>query len=138
MIANPLAKINSTGIDSSLKIDNKKISGEEFKGLLQNEISKPTDKIQSDKPAALDNGLKFSNHAIDRIQSRKIQFQPGDMQKLGEAVEKANDKGSKNALVLMGDNAFVVSVKNKTIVTAMDKSLMKENIFTNIDSTIVL
>ena len=136
MIANTqLPRIGNTEkIDQGFKSENNKVDGSEFKGLLQNELVKPT----IDKPATLDNGLKFSNHAIDRIQSRKIQFQQGDMQKLGDAVDRAAEKGSKNALVLLGENAFVVSVKNKTVVTAMDKSLMKENDFTNIDSTIIV
>ena len=38
----------------------------------------------------------------------------------------------------MDDSAFIMSVKNKTIVTAMDKSTLKENLFTNIDSTIIV
>ena len=83
-------------------------------------------------------GVKFSNHAIDRIRSRGISFKPEDMIKLNEAVDKAASKGSKNSLVLMNESAFIVSVKNRTVVTAMDQAALKENVFTNIDSTIVM
>lgn len=83
-------------------------------------------------------GVKFSNHAIDRMQSRGISFQPEDVRKLNEAVGKAAAKGSKDTLVLMNDAALIVSVKNKTVVTVMDKAALKENVFTNIDSTIVM
>jgi len=82
--------------------------------------------------------LKFSNHAIERMQSRGISYSPQDLTRLGEAVQKAAAKGSKDTLVLMDQSALIVSVKNNTIVTVMDKNALKENVFTNIDSTIVL
>ncbi|MBC7420800.1 MAG: hypothetical protein H7328_08730 [Bdellovibrio sp.] len=82
--------------------------------------------------------LKFSNHAIERMQSRGISYSPEDMTRLGEAVQKAAAKGSKDTLVLMENSALIVSVKNNTVVTVMDKNALKENVFTNIDSTIVM
>ncbi len=82
--------------------------------------------------------LKFSSHAVDRMRSRGIVFQPEEMQKIENAVAKAAAKGSKDSLILSGDNALIVSVKNKTIVTVVDKSAMKDNVFTNIDSTVVV
>lgn len=83
-------------------------------------------------------GVKFSNHAVERMQSRGIMFNPQDMQRLNEAVSKAAAKGSKDTLVLMNESALIVSVKNNTVVTVMDKNALKENVFTNIDSTIVM
>ena len=82
--------------------------------------------------------LKFSNHAIERMQSRGISYSPADMNRLGAAVQKAAAKGSKDTLVLMDNSALIVSVKNNTVVTVMDKNALKENVFTNIDSTIVM
>lgn len=82
--------------------------------------------------------LKFSNHAIERMQSRGISYSPQDLTRLGEAVQKAAAKGSKDTLVLMDSSALIVSVKNNTVVTVMDKNALKENVFTNIDSTIVM
>ena len=82
--------------------------------------------------------IKFSNHAIERMQSRGISYNPERLQKLDEAVKKAAAKGSKDTLVLMDDSALIVSVKNNTVVTVMDKNNLKENVFTNIDSTIVI
>ncbi len=82
--------------------------------------------------------LKFSNHAIERMASRGISFKPEELTKLNDAVEKAAQKGSRESLILMGDNALIVSVKNRTVVTAMDREQMKENVFTNIDSTVIL
>jgi flagellar operon protein len=82
--------------------------------------------------------VKFSNHAVERMMSRGIKFSPEDMGRLNEAVSRAAAKGSKDTLVLMNDSALIVSVKNKTVVTVMDKNALKENVFTNIDSTIVM
>ena len=82
--------------------------------------------------------LKFSNHAIERMQSRGISYSPEDMTRLGAAIQKAAAKGSKDTLVLMDNSALIVSVKNNTVVTVMDKNALKENVFTNIDSTIVM
>ncbi|HEY1080419.1 MAG TPA: TIGR02530 family flagellar biosynthesis protein [Bdellovibrio sp.] len=88
-------------------------------------------------PKALD-GVKFSNHAIERMNTRGISYSPDDIQKLNDAVTRAAAKGSKDSLVLMNDSALIVSVKNKTVVTVMDKNALKENVFTNIDSTVVV
>ena len=82
--------------------------------------------------------LKFSNHAIERMRSRGINFAPEQMQNIEAGVAKAAAKGSKDTLVLSGDAALIVSVKNNTVVTVMDRAGMKDNVFTNIDSTVVV
>lgn len=88
--------------------------------------------------AAAMEGVKFSNHAVERMQTRGISFNKEDMTRLNDAVGRAAAKGSKDTLVLMKDAALIVSVKNKTVVTVMDQQALKENVFTNIDSTIVM
>lgn len=82
--------------------------------------------------------LKFSAHAVDRMKSRGISFAPDMMKGIESAVSRAAAKGSKDTLVLAGDNALIVSVKNNTVVTVMDKNAMRDNVFTNIDSTVVV
>ncbi|KHD89079.1 MAG: hypothetical protein OM95_04385 [Bdellovibrio sp. ArHS] len=83
-------------------------------------------------------GVKFSNHAIERMRTRGISYSPEDITKLQDAISRAAAKGSKDSLVLMNDSALIVSVKNNTVVTVMDKNALKENVFTNIDSTVVI
>ncbi len=92
----------------------------------------------STEPPQLQESVKFSNHALERMLSRGIQFTQADFSRLNEAVQRASLKGSKNSLILMNDSALIISVRNKTVVTVMDKNALKENVFTNIDSTIVL
>lgn len=82
--------------------------------------------------------VKFSQHALQRLQSRNIKIDDADMAKLSSAVEKAAQKGAKESLVLMNNLALVVSVKNRTVITAMDESSMKDNVFTNIDSAVIV
>ena len=83
-------------------------------------------------------GLKFSNHALERMQSRGISYSPQDMARIESAVQKAAGKGAKDTLLLADNSALIVNVKNNTVVTVMDKNNLKDNVFTNIDSTIVL
>lgn len=83
-------------------------------------------------------GVKFSQHALQRLESRDIKMGPAELTKLNNAVEKAARKGAKESLILMNDLALVVSVKNKTVITAVDGASMKDNVFTNIDSAVIV
>lgn len=83
--------------------------------------------------------VKFSQHATNRLQSRNISLNQTQMNQLQTAVDKAAQKGSRESLILMdNDLAFVVSVTNRTVITAMDGSSVKDNVFTNIDSAVIV
>ena len=82
--------------------------------------------------------VRLSQHAQDRLRSRGITLSENDMKKLAGAVDSVAQKGGKDSLIMMGDAALVVSVKNRTVVTAMDRQGMQGNVFTNIDSAVVL
>lgn len=82
--------------------------------------------------------IKFSRHAQERIASRAISLHPGHLERLHEAVEKAAAKGARESLVLVDNLAFVVSIKNRTVVTAVDDKNLKGNVFTNIDSAVIV
>ncbi|MBD3246353.1 MAG: flagellar biosynthesis protein [Candidatus Omnitrophica bacterium] len=86
----------------------------------------------------LDHQLTFSGHALQRIQRREIVLDDAKLGKLKTAVEKAEKKGARSSLVLMDDLAFIVSVKNRTVITAMNGGHIKENVFTNIDSALII
>ncbi|MFA5480734.1 MAG: TIGR02530 family flagellar biosynthesis protein, partial [Candidatus Muiribacteriota bacterium] len=83
------------------------------------------------------NELKFSAHAKARMQERGISLDDSQKQKLEQALTKAEEKGAVDCLVMLENNAFVVSVKNRTVITAVDEDSMRGNIFTNIDSAIL-
>ncbi|HIJ87769.1 MAG TPA: flagellar protein [Desulfuromonadales bacterium] len=83
-------------------------------------------------------GVKFSQHAQDRLRARNITFSPAELANLEGAVTSVAQKGGKESLVMMGDAALVVSVRNRTVVTALDKTQMRGNVFTNIDSAVII
>lgn len=96
----------------------------QFNQILQQEIQQGQD-------------LKFSRHAQERLEVRNIRLDKEQIFRLNEAVQKAQSKGAKESLVLLDDLAFVVSIKNKTVITAVDGDNRKENVFTNIDSAVI-
>ncbi len=85
-----------------------------------------------------ENVVRLSQHAEVRLQQRGIQLKPEQMAKIQTAIDKAAAKGARESLVLMDDIALIVNVKNRTIVTAMDGNSMKDNVFTQIDSAIII
>ncbi|WJH30041.1 MULTISPECIES: TIGR02530 family flagellar biosynthesis protein [Paenibacillus] len=85
-----------------------------------------------------DNLLKLSNHALKRLEQRGIKLKSEQMEQIGTALDKAAAKGAKESLILMQDMAFIVNVKNRTVVTAMDSESMKDNVFTQIDSAVII
>lgn len=87
----------------------------------------------------LDNSLvRFSNHAAKRLEQRGIELKPEEVGKIGKAIDNAAAKGAKDSLILMKDMAFIVNVHNRTVVTAMDENSMKDNVFTQIDSAVII
>lgn len=82
--------------------------------------------------------VKFSKHAQERLSLRKIVLNQESITKLNAAINQAAEKGAKESLVLMNDLAFIVSVKNKTVITALSGENIKENVFTNIDSAVII
>jgi len=81
--------------------------------------------------------LQFSRHALERVQRRGIELDRGTLARLSEGVSRAAGKGSRDSLVLVDGTAFVVSVANSTVITAVDSEHMKQNVFTNIDSAVI-
>lgn len=82
--------------------------------------------------------LKFSQHAQNRLNERGIQLTVEQIERLEQGLVKAKNKGARESLFLMEDLAFVVSVKNQTVITAMEKEQMSEQVVTNIDSAVLL
>lgn len=82
--------------------------------------------------------LKISKHASERMQKRGIEISESEWQQVTERVLEARQKGVKQPLVLLEQAALVVSAKNSTVITALDRTEAKSQLFTNIDGTIVL
>jgi flagellar operon protein len=78
----------------------------------------------------------FSKHALDRVQRRGIQLSQPTLARLAGGVSRAAGKGSRDAVVFVDSTAFVVSVPNNTVITAVNSEHMREHVFTNIDSAV--
>ena len=92
-------------------------------------------KVLQDKVAKA-GGLKFSAHALGRLQSRGINLTEERLAQISAAVGRAEAKGARESLLVMDDLALIVSIANRTVITVMDGASMKENVFTNIDSAV--
>ncbi|TDI91279.1 MAG: flagellar protein [Caldithrix sp.] len=83
--------------------------------------------------------VKFSAHASDRLASRNIVLTQHHISKLNQAVQTMAEKGGKEGLVVMDNLAMIVNIKNRTVITAVEKSpLEMGKVFTNIDSALII
>jgi flagellar operon protein len=82
--------------------------------------------------------IRFSSHAIDRIQQRSVALSVDELSRLSDGMKQVQEKGAQNSLILVGDTAFVVSIKNNTVITALDSAQQANRIFTNIDSVAIV
>ena len=141
MAANKINNIlipNVSTIPSQKVVDKSKlIPGEnsEFKNLLDSTLDQ-------DQESSLLNqtpkGLNLSTHAMRRLQERNLSLDKEEYQKLQTAIDKLKTKGGQDSLVITGKAAYIVDVPKNTIVTAIDKDSIGENVFTKIDSTILM
>lgn len=101
-------------------------NGESFAAALQKKIDEKQ-------------GVEFTKHAMQRLSERSIDITEGNtLERLNKGVEIAADKGSSETLVLVDMNAFIVSVKNNKVITTIPQEELQGNIFTNIDSTVIV
>lgn len=82
-------------------------------------------------------GVQFSQHALQRVERRGIELSGPTLERLHEGVARAAGKGAREAVVFIDATAFVVSVRNSTVITAVDSEHMREHVFTNIDSAVI-
>lgn len=82
--------------------------------------------------------IEFSRHAQSRMEERDITLDEENIEKLSSAISAANEKGIQNTLVLMNNMAFIVHVPDNLVITAMKDTDVKEQVFTNIDGTVVV
>jgi flagellar operon protein len=80
---------------------------------------------------------KFSKHALDRLAQRGVEMSAQTLGRLTDGIQRAAAKGSRNSVVLVDGTAFVTSVQNNTVITAVTPEHMREHVFTNIDSAVI-
>ncbi len=123
--AAPVSGVNGLSPAHRGKAPGKAADGASFNRILKDKLGSAPD-------------IKFSGHAAERLQSRNIRLSPADKTSLSEAMTMAESKGAKESLVVYKDQILVVSVPNRTVITAVGKNAAEPKIFTNIDSAVIL
>ncbi|MFB0921270.1 MAG: TIGR02530 family flagellar biosynthesis protein [Oscillospiraceae bacterium] len=82
--------------------------------------------------------VNFSKHAVKRAIDHNIELTDENLSRLNEGVKMASEKNLEEPLILVGNTAFLVNIPNNTVITAVDSSDMKGNVFTNIDGTVII
>lgn len=114
---------NFQNVNTGKNVSQNKLNNNSFKDILENTIEK-------------NRGYTLSKHAADRLKG--CNFNETDMDAIGRGFKIAEGKGSKNSVMIYKDVALIASIENKTVITAVEKERAKENIFTNIDSVVML
>lgn len=90
---------------------------------------------QQEVSKQIDSELKFSKHANERLARRNIDLSKEQVARLENGTNKAREKGIKESLVMVDDLAFIVNVKNNTVITAVNDT--EDAVFTNIDGAVI-
>ena len=134
LISEYLALRNQISVTTGSAVGTPGISSQEANGESESFAQALQQKIEERQ-----GGVEFTKHAMQRLSERSSDITEGDtLMRLNKGVEIAADKGSVETLVLVDRNAFVVSVKNNKVITTIPQEEMIGNIFTNIDSTVIV
>jgi flagellar operon protein len=117
-----LLEIADRGASTARK---KRTDGSSFKEMFSRELAE-------------DRSVVFSKHASQRLFSRNIELDTEMLGKIADAIDKASEKGSRETLILTDEAALVVSVKDRTVVTAFDRENLRDGVVTAIDSAVIL
>lgn len=132
--------INNSQFLSNMQIQEALLSGNNYSRQTVNNIpskGQSFEDILKQKVENNSNEVKFSKHAISRLETRNISLTEGQMNRLNEGLKQANEKGIKESLVLVDELAFIVNVKNNTVITAMNQNSDEDKVFTNIDGAVI-
>lgn len=122
---NQVSQIGQITSAQALKLQHAAQTQVQFGDILQQKIGERRD-------------VQFSKHAVQRVQERGIEMTDNLLNDLNHAIQKAREKGAKDVVVIGEKGAFIVNVPNNVVVTTMSGAEMKENIFTNIDSAVLM
>ena len=121
---------------ASLK--DKNVKNQHKSGSFEELLNKKLDNNDKTNKKINEESFIISKHAFERLKSRNINLTKEDMNSINEAINIADKKGSRECLILCKDAALITSIKNRTIITAMTKEESKNNVFTNIDSAVII
>lgn len=117
----PVAPVATPATPASRTAGGQTVAGPSFAELLSKQTSAP----------------QFSRHALERLQQRGINLDQPTLGRLTDGVQRAAGKGSRDSVVFVDNTAYVVSVTNNTVITAVPSEHMRQHVFTNIDSAVI-
>lgn len=122
-------QVKDAYFNQSREISNKNVSeGLDFKQILE--------RTREDGESVTN--VTFSKHANERLESRNISLSDDQMLRLNKGIMQAKEKSINESLVMMDNIAFIVNVKNNTVITAMEQQATDSNVFTNIDGAVIV
>jgi flagellar operon protein len=132
-------------ISSGVKIDNFRrpvnlveIAGRGKAGAKAGKVGGDSFEQMFSRELAGTRNVSFSKHAAARLFSRGIELADTELTRIADAIDKAEAKGSRETLVLSDDYALLVSIRNRTVVTAFGRESLREGVVTSIDSAVIL
>lgn len=90
---------------------------------------------QKEQETTAKSSLHFSKHANERLASRQISLSMEQVQRLENSADRAREEGIQESLIMVDSLAFIVNVKNNTVITAVND--VKDAVFTNIDGAVI-
>ncbi len=117
----PVAPVATPATPASQTAGGQAAGGPSFAELLSKQTSAP----------------QFSRHALERLQQRGVNLDQPTLGRLTDGVQRAAGKGSRDSVVFVDNTAYVVSVTNNTVITAVPSEHMRQHVFTNIDSAVI-
>lgn len=128
----------TTGIPQTIPTEyTETVPGESFDDILNAQLGKESEKTidATDLGAS---GVNFSKHAMNRVLQRNIDLSAENLSRLNEGIRLADEKGLNDTLILVDSAAYIVSVKNNTVITTVASNELQGNVFTNIDGAVVV
>ena len=120
------SRINQVGnVAATEAVKRGGMPGASFKTLLEEQLSK-------------NSPLQFSKHAMERVDQRGIELTDDLLNNLNNAVSRAREKGARDVVIFNTAQAFIVNVPNNTVITTITDRELKDNVFTNIDSAVII
>jgi flagellar operon protein len=135
LIPNVTKLPSQKSVDTANKLNPNEKS--EFKNLLDTTLDQSA-VAQQDVAFPAQKGIHLSTHALKRLQERNLTLDKEEYAKLQTAMDRLKLKGGQDSLVITDKAAYILDVPKNTIVTAIDKASIGENVFTKIDSTILM
>ncbi|NLW78174.1 MAG: flagellar protein [Ruminococcaceae bacterium] len=79
----------------------------------------------------------FSKHAVSRVHERQIDVSAENLERLNQGMQLAQEKGLRDALILIDQNAYIVNASAGKVITVSGEAA-SGSVFTNIDGTVIV